>query len=299
MGFLAHVQLSCFLFSYLVSMGAEVFQLLRGRSRVTRICIVGFTAAGLLAHSAYLTNRSLAVGLPPLVGSSHDWLLVLAWTVALPYLFLAASSHKSSQGLFLTPAVIVLTVLALFVDDRPAAGIREVALNRWGMLHAATLVLGIAAVAASTITAGMYLLQHQKLRGRKSVLHRLQLPNLEQLTSWNRWLVAGSVPMLTIGLLTGFILTMQSVSGHTATGVRWSDPLVTATIAVWAAMVVALIWLLTQKEQTGRQVARMTLLAGGFLLVSVLGLMLLTGGIHSSRPSADVHEDGGGAAVPE
>ncbi|MEQ9406793.1 MAG: cytochrome c biogenesis protein CcsA [Fuerstiella sp.] len=278
MAFLSKVHLSCFLLSYLVAFGVELFQLVRQRTGTSRSLLMVFTAAGLIAHSAYLITRSLKSGLPPLVGSSHDWLLVLAWVGGVLYLLALAIGERITLGLFLLPVMLGLIVLAMFVDDSAEVAERQIAAHRWGMLHASTLAIGMACVAAATISALMYLLQHQKLRGRRSRLHRLQLPSLEQLTATNRWLVFGTVVMLTIGLVTGFIL---AVSDSTEV-FDWSDPIVAGTTIVWGIMVVTMFWLLTRREQTGRQVARLTLLAGGFLLLTIFGLMLLSGGVHGS-----------------
>ena len=130
----------------------------------------------------------------------------------------------------------------------------------------------------------MYLLQYQKLRGSKSKLHRLQLPSLERLTSLNRWLVISTVVMLTVGLLTGVILGASKKAAGSS--FQWLDPVVIGTSVVWLFMVGYLLWLLTQKEQSGRQVARLTLMAGAFLLFTIFGLMLLAGGVHGSSATA-------------
>ncbi|MEO1979469.1 MAG: cytochrome c biogenesis protein CcsA [Fuerstiella sp.] len=284
MAFLSKVQLSCFLLSYLVAFGGELFQLLRHRSGMARGITILAAAAGLLAHTAYLVTRSSDSGLPPLIGSSHDWFLVLAWLGAFFYLILVATHRRLALGLFLLPSILSLIIMALFVDDVLADSVREKnAVHRWGMLHASTLLIGLGTVAASTMCAVMYLLQYQKLRGQSSWLHRLQLPSLERLNSFIRWLVVSTVIMLTVGLATGFILVMvgqQPPDGSFS----WKDPLVAGTSIVWLTMVSALCRILARKEQTGRQVARLTLMAGGFLLVTVLGLTLLSGGIHGSSP---------------
>lgn len=285
MAFLSKVHLSCFLLSYLVAFGTELFQLLRHRTGLTRTVTLCSAAAGLLAHTAYLVTRSSDSGLPPLVGSSHDWFLVLAWLGAFFYVLLAATHRRLAIGLFLLPSILALIILAMLVDDVLGETVQENnAIYRWGMLHASTLMLGIGTVAASTICAGMYLLQYQKLRGKTSRLHKLQLPSLEQLTNINRALVVSTVIMLTIGLVTGFILVL--VQNPESGGFNWMDPLVAGTAVVWLTMVAALCWILARKEQTGRQVARLTLMAGGFLLVTVFGLTLLSGGIHGNASNS-------------
>ena len=287
---LSQVQLSCFLFSYLVAFGGEIFQLLRSKSTVTRWLLVGFGTGGLIAHTAYLFNRSSESGLPPLVGSSHDWLLVLAWMGGFLYLVAVGTNQKLAVGLFLLPVMLGLIVMALFVDDASLDSTREVAAHRWGMLHAATLVLGMGAVAAATICAMMYLLQYRKLRGRAGALQNLQLPSLETLTTLTQWLVVGTVALLTIGLVTGFILA--GIHNEDASGsFSWTDPIVVGTTIVWGIMIAAVCKLLTNKEQSGRQIARLTFLAGGFLLFTIFGLMLLSGGVHDRRPAESGSDD--------
>jgi len=278
---LSRVHLYCFLLSYIAAFGVELFQLLRNRSALTRGLLIASTTAGLMAHAAYLVARSSKSGLPPLVGSSHDWLLVLAWLGVVFYLLILTTQRRITLGLFLLPVIVGLIVMSTFVDSGTTEEAGRLASRRWGMLHASTLVVGIGCVAAATLCALMYLLQHQKLRGKSSWLHRLQLPNLEKLTSVNRWLVIGTVAMLTVGLATGFILAATTAKGE----FDWTDPIIAGTTIVWGIMTITLAWLLTQKEQTGRQVARMTLLAGGFLLLTVFGLMLLSGGVHENRPA--------------
>lgn len=288
-GFLSKVQLYCFLLSYLVAFGGEIFQLVRRRSSFTRGLMIVAGAAGLLAHTAYLASRSSSSQLPPLVGSSHDWLLVLAWLGGLFYVLVVATQERLAIGLFLLPATIGLVIMAMFVDTAAVEADRQLAAHRWGMLHAATLMIGMGSVAAATICAIMYLLQFQKLRGGKSRLHRLQLPSLEQLTLVNRWLVLSTVTMLTVGLVTGFILTrVKPVDADSV--FSWTDPIVVGTTIVWAIMVGTLSWLLTRQEQTGRQVARLTLVAGGFFLLTIFGLMLISGGVHSK--SNEIESDG-------
>ncbi|MCR9201784.1 MAG: cytochrome c biogenesis protein [Planctomycetaceae bacterium] len=300
MAFLANVHLSCFLLSYLVAMGGELFQLLRKPSSLVRGILITVAAAGLVAHTSYLVARSKDSGLPPLVGSSHDWLLVLAWLVAVIYLITVCFQARIAVSLFVLPWLIALVTMAVFVEDAKEAVDRVAAAHRWGMLHASTLVLGMGTVVAATLCALMYLIQFRRLRGGKSWLQRLRLPNLEQLTAINRSLVISTVILLTIGLVTGVILGTNSIKDETSS-FRWSDPIVVSTSIIWLLMVVCLGWLLKKKEQTGRQVARLTFFAGAFLLLTIFGLILLTGGVHgrSDDPAQTAHSDSASLFRPE
>src|SRR6516165_969018 len=101
-----HVTVVCFLASYLVALALELGRLL-GRSRISRLVMVAFALAGFLAHTLYLYNRSQKAQLPPLLASAHDWVLVLAWVVALFYLFLALTQKELAVGVFALPVVIL------------------------------------------------------------------------------------------------------------------------------------------------------------------------------------------------
>lgn len=283
MDFLLQANLSCFLLSYLLALVAEIIQFVRSRTRILQAIVFVAVLAGLVAHTAYLTARFQATGLPPLVGSSHDWLLVLAWLGAVGSLLLGFST-KSSQGMFLLPAVVVFVLLAISVDSTPSDVERSGASRWWAILHASSLVIGIALVAAASVSALMYLLQHRQLHGTLPWVRRLRLPNLERLTGINYWLVLSCFPLLTIGLFSGFVLS-DKAAGHVAT--VWSDPIVWATIIVWLMMTANLTMLIQKKDQTGRMVARRTLLAGAFLLVMIFGLTFVTGGFHSDAPTQD------------
>ena len=265
---------SCFLLSYLVALAAEVAQVLSARSRPLQTTVFVAIVAGLVAHTAYLMARVNHSGLPPLVGSSHDWLLVLAWLGVVVCLLLLFST-KSAQAIFLLPVIVVLVLLAVSVDAAPSNVDRSGSGRRWAMLHAASLMIGMALVAAASVSALMYLMQYQKLQGKIAWVRRLRLPSLERLTIVNYWLVIGCYPLLTVGLFSGFILS----AGETS--VPWTDPIIGATVVVWMIMSINLVLLLRTRDQTGRTVARRTLLAGGLLLVSILGLTFVTGGIHN------------------
>lgn len=275
--FLSKVQISCFFFSYLVAFLVELYQVLRQRTILSRLTVRAMTAAGVIAHTAYLLTRSRELGGNPLMTSGQDWLLVLAWMGAVLYLVLLVAHSEFGHGLFMVPTLLLLVTVAVFVRDDSAANLQQLSARRWGMLHAASLVFGMAAVFGVTISALMYLLHYQKLRSRASWLRRLQLPSLEQLTSVNRWMVIASVPFLTIGLITGFILFAWSADTTGQGEIKWTDPTIITTMVVWLAMVGLLIHLAVSRHQSGKAVAQMSLLSGGFLLMTFFGPMLLQG----------------------
>src|SRR5688572_14156437 len=96
----SRIGVSCFLATYAIVFGLEWLRLV-GRSKINRALILLGGGVGLAAHTVYLFVRSSALQMPPLLGSSHDWLLVLVWLAVMSYLFLTALDRDLAIGVFI------------------------------------------------------------------------------------------------------------------------------------------------------------------------------------------------------
>jgi hypothetical protein len=279
------ISLMCFFASYVLAMLLDATRLVRS-SALNRWGAWLAAAAGFVAQTTYLIVRSRAVDLPPLLGSTHDWLLVLAWLGVLVYLLLAVVNRDVPVGLFLLPIIIVLVGSSRFVSHEPNPDLtaQKDAIHWWGMAHATFLVLGIGGVIFSAGVSLMYLAQHSRLRHRQGEPPGMRLFSLERLRWLNWWSVVLSAPLLTLGMATGVLLTWLSKSAEQPVSLfRWT--FLVATVA-WLGLVLLFGWLLTARHQTGKIVAMRTLLAGGFLLATMLTLNFATGGIHGVKQGA-------------
>lgn len=273
------VSVVCFLASYLLATVLEFLQL-RGRSSTRRVLMLVATGAGLCAHFMYLLVRSGDNKLPPLMASSHDWLLVLAWIVVLLYLFVTMLEKELSIGYFVLPVVLLLVTSANFASKATSTLVKgdspgEVAKSGWTMLHVSTLVIGIAGVLASLILAVMYLMQHRRLKQKAAEQTGMHLPSLAKLGKWNWWSVVISVPLLTLGMASGVCLGIAAKDQ--ALAFEFSDPVILGSGAGWLAMVGLFGWLIYTNRPAGKQVAMLTVWACAFLLLTVVGLQVLTG----------------------
>jgi ABC-type uncharacterized transport system permease subunit len=290
---MANVHVFCFFASYVVALALDGLAVAR-RSMALRSLSFGFALAGLLAQTFYLVARSNAADLPPLLSSSHDWLLVLAWVAVVFDLTLSAIlsfvGRSLPMGLFLLPVVLLLIGASDLVGeatspalsgatDAVRRGAEERALRGWGMLHASFLVFGIGGVIVGFLFSVMYVVQHRRLKHRQSVANALSLPSLATLARLNWWSVIVSFPLLTFGMLTGVRLVY--LSRHTQGPISFSDPLVVGSGLVWLLMVGFLVWLLRSDHVGGKQVALRTIWALGLVLVTLLGLQVLFNG-HTS-----------------
>lgn len=237
------------------------------------------TGAGFFAQTLYLFVRSSDTKLPPLMASSHDWLLVLAWVVVLLFLFVTILEKELSIGYFVLPVVLLLVVSASFASkdtsnfvdgDNPI----QVAKSGWTMLHVSTLVIGIAGVLASLILAVMYLMQHRRLKQKAAEQTGVHLPSLAKLGKWNWWSIVVSVPLLTLGMASGVLLGFAAKEQQVA--FEFSDPVILGSGAGWLAMIGLFGWLIATNRPAGKQVAMLTVWACAFLLLTVVGLQVLT-----------------------
>jgi ABC-type uncharacterized transport system permease subunit len=263
----------CFLASYACAFACELSQL-KWRFALGRVVAVLFAATGLLAHTFYLLRRSSQSDLPPLLSSAHDWLLVLAWLAVLVYLFVSLADSGLATGLVMWPVVLALVVASQFVTSSSHAMDYH---NGWIMLHASMLMLGTAGVLLGFVLSLLYLWQHRRLKQRQPVGTSVKLPNLELIERLNRWAILTAVPLLTLGVASGFGLAVFLKGAKLP--MTWTDPVVIGGAITWTLMGILFIWLLTQKRTPGRQVALLTAWSCGFLLVSMVGLQMLTAAI--------------------
>jgi ABC-type uncharacterized transport system permease subunit len=220
--------------------------------------------------------RVRETALPPLLSSTHDWLLVLSWLAVLMYLFVQLVNPRISLGLFVLPVVLVLVGAAQFVSREPNSQFGESELRPLGMFHASLLVIGMAGVFIGFVVSLMYLVQHRRLKRKQTTRRGVELLSLETLGRFNWWAVILSVPLLTLGMATGVWLSLLSAESATPIGLaRWEF---VVSGVLWLAMAALFVWLLGLRRPSGRLVAWRTMWACGFLIVTLLVLQLASGG---------------------
>ncbi len=273
---LERVSLLCFFASYLSAFVLELTQFVR-QGRFQRWLSLVFVAAGLAAQTAYLLNRSRNSQLPPLLSSTHDWLLVLSWLIVALLLSVMVWNRRLGIGLFVLPPVVLMVTAARFVNQ--TNDFPSVDWYWWRMLHASLWVIGVAGVLIGFLLSVMYLVQHRRLKLKLAEPGELRLFSLERLGRWNWWAVVCSVPILTLALVTGVLLARWSHG--TVNQVDLTQFGFVLTGLLWLGMTVLFGWLLAARHPGGRSVAWRTMWACGLLLALLLYQQVFThGGIH-------------------
>jgi hypothetical protein len=280
---LTNVHLSCFVASYAVALLLELSRLFL-RSPARLLGTLGFAAAGIFAQTIYIglrTNPSSSQA-PPL-SSWFDWLLLVAWGVAVAYLVISFRRPQAAYGVFMLPLVLLLIAFAtLFRHVEPFP--RGQALYVWGIVHGVALMLGSVVVMLGFTAGMMYLVQSFRLKKKLPPPRGLKLPSLEWLQQATQRALLGSSWVLAAGLLAGAVLNV--LLGRD--GLPWTDPVVWTSGILLLWLIVVLIFESAYKPaQQGRKVAYLTL-ASFVVLALVLGMVLLAPSRHASPQSEAV-----------
>lgn len=251
------IQVMCFAASYAVAWLVEVLRLLKPEWKGLRWLMLGFTGAGLLAHTLYLAARWT-----PGVGQGHS-LLWLAWLVAFLGLYGALHYRRVAWAVFVLP--VVLALIGLASGWWGGHGWPELSrpLDRWLITaHVALLVLGGVGVCVSFIASVMYLVQSWRLRHKQALGDNLRLLSLEKLERMIRHGVAWAFPLWTAGVAMGMILLWHRQEWS------WFDPKVVSG-ALLVVVFVVLLDLRYRKHERGRRFAWGAILAFLLLLVAL------------------------------
>jgi hypothetical protein len=288
---LTHVHLSCFVASYAVALLLELSRLvLRSPARI--LGTLGFTAAGILAQTIYIALRTSSSPdqAPPLSGW-FDWLLLVAWGVAIAYLLSLLRRPQAAYGVFMLPLVLVLIAVAsLFRHAEPFP--RGQAQYVWGIVHGLALMLGSVVVMLGFIAGVMYLVQSSRLKRKLPPQRGLKLPSLEWLQQATQRALLCSSGLLAAGLLAGVVLNLLQRQA----GMPWTDPVVWTSGILFVWLIVVLVFESMYKPAVqGRKVAYLTLASFVFLAL-VLGMVLLGPSRHASPQSSALAPPSSGLA---
>jgi ABC-type uncharacterized transport system permease subunit len=264
---LAGISLTCFTASYTVALALEATRMWF-RSSMRAALLLGFSAAGVFAHTLYLAHRAATADGTPL-SSEFDWYLVAGWSLAALYLTMtigqlrAAPERRTAIGIFLLPLVLGLVAAAYFLAGRESVP-REIASGIWLQIHFACLVAGFVSVLVGFAAGVMELVQAHRLKHKLPPPRGFRLPSLEWLENAGVRSVYASFLLLLLGLLSGVIL--NGVKGQFS----WSDPVVWRFIGVvaWQTAVTAFLTFYKPARQ-GRKVAYLTIATFVIAVVSL------------------------------
>jgi len=255
----------CFGASYAVALALELAYLLWPQ-RLVRLLSTLFGAAGLLAHTVFLAVQR------PTLSSQYGSLLLLAWVLAVFYLYGSLHHRRFAWAVFVLPLVLALVALAgRFApapdSQRPPWSDTLAALTGerfWGAVHGGLILLAAVGVCVGFLASVMYLIQARRLRAKVAPSQGIKLLSLERLEAMNRRAVNLAFPLLTVGLLVGVALMAQ----YGGVAREWTAGKVVGTVGLWLAFVV-LLYLRYGLHLRGRHLALGTIAAFVVMLATL------------------------------
>jgi ABC-type transport system involved in cytochrome c biogenesis permease subunit len=266
------ITLFCFGASYAVALALELIQLFWPRA-VQRLLAALFAGAGLLAHTLFL-----AVQRPPL-RDPYGSLLLLAWILAVFYLYGSIHYRRLAWGVFVLPVLLGVIILAA-LSGRPVDSVSERwnlfsldAEALWRILHITFFILAAVGICVAFVASVMYLVQARRLKEKALPGQGLRLLSLERLEEMNRRAITWAFPLLTAGLLIGMV-QMWYGGGRLH---EWTDPRILTTIILWLVFAIVL-YLRYGYHLRGRRVALLTIMAFALLLLTLVTQHSFTAG---------------------
>jgi cytochrome c-type biogenesis protein CcsB len=223
---------------------------------------------GLLAHAGAIAFEAARIHRLP-VTDVRSALSFYAFLMTLAFFFLYLRYRITSLGLFMLPFVFVLTLISAFRPERPfdLSAFR----GGWLAVHIGSTILGYTGFFLTFVAAVMYLMQEKELKSRipRAVYYRL--PSLELCDElYYRSLLFG-LPLLTVGILTGFIWASRTWKGP------WQfDPKILASLLTWLIYLV-LFSTRVSGGWRGRRAAYIAIFGFAAIMVTFLGVSLLSG----------------------
>ena len=262
------ITMTCFAASYGVSLLLEMSRLLF-QATIRNVVMIGFAAAGLLAHSLFLfmhAREELQGGMRLPLSSWHDFCLLTSWVLVAAYLGLTLRRPQLSVGVFILPLALSLIAVARWLRDSPPFSAHE-ATSIWRLIHASALLLGTVGVVLGFVTGLMYLIQSYRLKHKLPPIPRFKLPSLEWLERFNVESLFISTGALAVGLTSGVVLNFGQ-HGQDA-GIAWTNPVImsSAVLFLWLLAVMIFEWGY-KPARAGRNVAYLTV--GSFVFLGLL-----------------------------
>jgi ABC-type transport system involved in cytochrome c biogenesis permease subunit len=254
---------ACFGLSYLLAFGCELARARWPRPGL-RLAGLALGTAGLFAHTAYLVVRH------PSPAAPYGSLLLLAWVLAVFYLYGTVHHARQAWAVFVLPVVLGLVGLSLALvtttGEGPAVSLPGwLAGDRfWGAVHGVLLLLAAVGLSVGALASVMYLVQARRLRQKRNPFGRMPLLSLERLEAMNRRAVNAAFPLLLVGVVLGMFLL------HADPLTLFRTPSLKVLGSYGLVLVVAvLLYLRYAVHVPGRRLAWLTILAFA-LMVAVL-----------------------------
>jgi len=257
--------------AYIVAAAAALGSLFGRREDLSRFARL-LTAAGWVCHTAAIILRWVDLRRVPVLTLAESVSLVI-WVAVLLGLWIEYHYGITTFGAFFLPAILALG-LGLPTGLRGLA-LEPQALSGWAVVHAALILVGLAALVLNFGSALMYVLQEWQIKAKRRGAFFYRLPALETLDHLTFVTLTVGFPFLTVGLVLGLFQAGRSWASLLA-----GDPLALFSLVMWLVYAATLSGRAVGRWR-GRRAAYFAI-AGFCVLLVTLGAGALFHGRHGS-----------------
>jgi len=225
-----------------------------------------FLLLGFAVHSIELFLTVSQTGLMP-VSTLQQTFSLFSWAIVGSYLLFQLRFSIMILGSFVSPlAVIFLLIGSALPTHIVASG--KLLKSFWLTLHISAMFVGNAIFALAFCGGIMYLLQEHQIKKKRFGLLYRRLPSLQLLDSLNHVCVTLGFPLITIGLISGFVYAGAVWRSY------WNwDPKEILSVITWLIYAVLLHERLAVGWR-GRRAAIMAIVGFSAILITFVGANL-------------------------
>ena len=231
-----------------------------------------FLLAGFISHT---------IGFAILIGQTKQMPIttlpqtfsLFAWAIVGSYLAFQLKFNIRVFGTFVSPLAVIFMILSSAIPSKIIPTSRLFS-SFWLTLHVSTIFIGNAIFALAFCAGIMYLLQERQIKTKSFGLLYRRLPSLETLDSLNSVCLTFGFPLITVGLISGFVYAGAVLGSFW----HW-DPKEILAVITWLIYAVLLHERLAVGWR-GRRAAIMAIVGFSVILVTFVGATLLLKGHH-------------------
>lgn len=259
---------------YAVGTVGYLIYVIRTEKAIHRIAY-GFLLAGFLSHTLGLAMLVSQIRQMP-VTTLPQTFSFFAWAIVGSYLAFQLKFNIRILGTFVSPLAVIFMLLSSAIPSR-AIPSSQLFKSVWLTLHVATTFIGMAIFALAFCAGVMYLLQERQIKSKNFGLLYRRLPSLEVLDSLNYVCLTFGFPLITIGLISGFVYA----------GAVWRsfwhwDPKEILFVVTWLIYAVLLHERLAVGWR-GRRAAIMAIIGFSAILLTFVGTSIILKVHHSFK----------------
>jgi cytochrome c-type biogenesis protein CcsB len=259
---------------YAVGTVGYLIYVIRTEKVIHRIAY-GFLLAGFLSHTLGLAMLVSQIRQMPVTTLPQTFSL-FAWAIVGSYLAFQVKFNIRILGTFVSPLAVVFMLLSSAIPGRVIPN-SQLFKSFWLTLHVATMFIGMAIFALAFCAGIMYLLQERQIKSKNFGLLYRRLPSLEVLDSLNYVCLTFGFPLITIGLISGFVYAGAVWQSYW----HW-DPKEILSVVTWLIYAVLLHERLAVGWR-GRRAAIMAIVGFSAILVTFVGTSMILEVHHSFK----------------